>query len=90
MICYIRVTQVMELPLDTDSMNTILGFIGAAYGEHPDLNGHSGGMILLGKVAAASKSIRCSIHSRSSTKSQIIGVENHMPGVLWTLRFLGR
>ena len=45
--------------------------------------------MLLGKGAAASKSSRHRINSRSSTKSVIIGVDNHMHGVLWKFCFLG-
>ena len=43
------------------------------------------GRMLIGKCVAASKSI----NSRSSTKLEIIVVDNHMSGVIWTLRFLG-
>ena len=56
---------------------------------HPDLKFHYGGMMLFGKGSAASKSSRHRINSRSSTKSKIVGFDNHMPGVLCKLRFLG-
>ena len=48
-----------------------------------------GGMMSLGKGAAAIKSSRHRINSRSSIKSDIIGVDDNMPGVLWELRLLG-
>ena len=70
-------------------MYTIRWWINAEYGVHPDLKGHSGGTMSLGKGAAASKSIRHRIKSRSFTESEIIGVDNTIPGVIWTLRFLG-
>ena len=36
-----------------------------------------------------SKLIMHRINFRSSTELEIIGVDDHMPSVLWTLRFLG-
>ena len=79
----------MDLTLEMESMYTIQCLINVAYGMHPDLKGHYGGMIMLVKGAAASKSSRHIINSRRSKKSEIIGVTNHMPGVLWMLFFLG-
>ena len=70
-------------------MDTIIWCNNASYDVHPDLKVHSGGMMSLGKVPADSKSSRHRINSRRSTKSDIIGVENHMPVVLWALIFLG-
>ena len=43
----------------------------------------------LGKGAATRKSSWHRINSRRSTESEIIGVEDHIPGVPWALRFLG-
>ena len=46
-------------------------------------------MMLFGKSAADSKSSNRRINLRISTESEIIEVDNHMPGILWALRFLG-
>ena len=69
-------------------MTKINWWIDAAYGVHDDLRGHSGGMMSLGKGAMASRSSKHKINSRSSTEAEIIGVDDHMSSVLWTLRFL--
>ena len=45
--------------------------------------------MFFGKCAAVSNLSRHRINSRSSTKSDILGVGNHIPGVIWTLCFLG-
>ena len=45
-------------------------------------------MVLLRKGAADSKSSSHRTNSRRSTKLEIIGVDDHMHGVLWTLNFL--
>ena len=77
------------MTLGAESMDAIRWCIDAAYGVHLDLKGHSRGMMSLGKGATDRKSSNNSINSRSSTQLVIIGVDDHMPGVLWTLRFLG-
>ena len=68
-IYYISKTQGIELTLEAESIYTIQWWIDVAYGVHPDLKGHSRGMISLGKSAAASKSSKHMINLRSSTKS---------------------
>ena len=70
-------------------MDAIKWWIDSAYGVHPDLKVHSGVMMLLGKSTAASKPRKNSINSKSSTESEIIGVDNHMHFFLWTLWLLG-
>ena len=78
----------MELTLETELMDNIRWCINLAYGVNLDLKGHSGGTMLLGKGEAARKSSRYRINSRSSTESDIIGVDNHMPSVIGKLCFL--
>ena len=88
-IRYIRVIQGMVITLYAESMDTIRWWIGTTYGVHLDLKGHSGGIMLLRNGNVDSKSIMHRINFRSSTELEIIGVDDHMPSVLWTLRFLG-
>ena len=53
------------------------------------MKGHSGGIRLFRKGAEASKSRKYMINYRRSTESEIIGVDDHLSGVFWMLRFLG-
>ena len=48
-IHYIRATRGMELTLEAESMDTIRWWIDMSYVVHPDLKGHSGGMVPLRK-----------------------------------------
>ena len=88
LVRYIRGTMHLKLTLKASSMDTVRWWIDAAYGVHKDMRGHSGGMMSMGKGAMASKSSKHKINSRSSTEAEIIGVDDHMSGVLWTLKFL--
>ena len=88
LVRYIRATRHLKLTLEASSMDSIKWWIDAAYGVHMDMRGHSGGMMSMGKGAMASKSNKHKINSRSSTEAEIVGVDDHMSGVLWTLRFL--
>ena len=78
----------MELTLEAESMDSILWQISAVYGIHPYLKGRSSGMMLFLNGPVASKSSKHRINSRSSTQSEIIGVDDRIPGVLWMFHFL--
>ena len=59
-----------------------------AYSVHTDLKVHSRGIMSFVKDASDSKSIRHRINLRISAESEIIGLNDNMSGVLWTLHFL--
>ena len=88
LVRYIRATRSLRLTLEASSMTKISWWIDAAYGVHDDMRGHSGGMMSFGRGAVGSRSSKHKINSRSSTEAEIIGVDDHMSSVLWTLRFL--
>ena len=50
--------------------------------------GHTGGMITLGKGAVISKSTKQKINTDSSTISELIGMHDMIPEVLWTKYFI--
>ena len=85
---YIRATRHLKLTLEASSLKQIRWWVDAAYGVHGDMRGHSGGMMSFGKGATAAKSTKHKINTRSSTEAEIVGVDDHMPGILWTLRFV--
>ena len=78
----------MELTLEAKSMDAIIWWIDASYGVHQDSKVHFVEIMMFGKGTAYSKSSKHRINSRRSTESIIIGVDDHMPGILWTLRLL--
>ena len=55
---------------------------------HEDMKGHTGATLLLGKGAICSGSWKQRLVVHSSTESELIGVYDVLPQVLWTKQFL--
>jgi hypothetical protein len=85
---YLRGTLNMPLTLEANNMRVIKWHIDAAFAVHPDMKGHTGGSMTLGKGSVYGTSTRQKINSRSSTEAELVGVNDVMPQVLWTRYFL--
>jgi hypothetical protein len=85
---YLRSTISMPLTLEASDVRIIKWHIDAAFAVHPDMKGHTGGNMTLGKGSVYGTSTRQKINTRSSTEAELVGVNDVMPQVLWTRYFL--
>ena len=85
---YLRSTAYMPLTLEADDMSLIKWWVDSSFAVHPDMKGHTGGNMTLGKGAMYGTSTRHKINTRSSTESELVSVHDIMPQVLWTRYFL--
>jgi hypothetical protein len=85
---YLRGTVNMPLTLEANNTRVIKWHIDASFAVHPDMKGHTGGSMTLGKGAVYGTSTRQKLNSRSSTEAELIGTHDVMPQVLWTRYFL--
>ena len=85
---YLNGTKDLVLTLKVDGTNVLKWYVDASYGIHPDLKGHTGGTLTMGKDSIMSKSIKQKLNTKSSTESELIGVDDILPDVLWTQYFL--
>jgi hypothetical protein len=60
-------------------MSIVKWWVDTSYAVHPDMKSHTGGMMLLGKGA-----IYTTKTTKSSTKAELVGVNDIMPQILWT------
>ena len=88
MIQYLRGSKEMVLTLRASDEGIIRWWIDASYAVHEDMKGHTGATLSLGKGAIYSGSWKQRLVSRSSTESELIGVYDVLPQVLWTRQFL--
>ena len=88
MIQYLRGTKGMILMLQASDEGIIRWWIDASYAIHEDMKGHTGAALSLGKGAIYSGSWKQQLVSRSSTESELVGVYDVLPQVLWTKQFL--
>ena len=63
-------------------------WINASYTTHRDMRGHTGGIISMGYGAVIHGCSKQKINTKSSTKSEIVGVSNFLPYTMWASYFL--
>jgi hypothetical protein len=76
------------LKLEADDTNTLTWYIEGAFAVHTDMKSHTGAVFTMGKGVIISSSTKQKVNSRSSTKSELIGVDDKIVKILWTKRFL--
>jgi hypothetical protein len=78
----------MPMTLEVNELSSIKWWVDAAFAVHPDMRGHTGAAMSMGKGAIYSSSTRQKINTRSSTEAELVGVEEAMTGIVWTRNFL--
>ena len=66
---FLKGTKNDILTLEADDTQTMVWYIDAALGVHPDMKSHTGMMFMLGKGAIISSSTKQKVNSRSSTEA---------------------
>ena len=74
----------LPLTLEADQSNIAYWWIDASYATHPDMKSHTGAMMTMGCGAVQSLSLKQWINTQSSTKAELVGVNDAMVLVLWT------
>eukprot|EP00956_Cyclotella_meneghiniana_P014156 scaffold21075_cov96-Cyclotella_meneghiniana.AAC.1 len=85
---YLKGTINMPLNLTIDNLQFTKWQVDSSHGTHDDCKGHTGAGMTLGKGAISSFSRKQKINTRSSTETEVVGVDDAMPSVLWSLYFL--
>ena len=74
----------VKLHLNVNDLNVVHWWVGALYGTHPYLKGQTGAMISIGKGCVTSVSKKQKVNATISTISELVGVHEASPQVLWT------
>jgi len=85
---YLRGTRKLPLILSADGSGILKWWVDASFAVHPNMRGHSGGGLSLGRGFPVVSSTKHKLNSRSSTESEIIGVDDFMPAICWTRYFM--
>ena len=88
MMRYLHSTKYLILTLRANDNGIVQWWIDASYAVHEDMKGHTGATLSLGKGGIYNGSWKQKLIVRSSTKSELIGVYDILPQVLWTKQFL--
>ncbi len=85
---YLRKDNTRPLVLGADNDGLLMWYVDASFAVHPNMRGHTGGGLTLGRGFPISASTKQKLNTRSSTESELVGVNDMMPIILWTRYFL--
>jgi hypothetical protein len=85
---YLRGTRMLPLTLSANGTGILKWWVDAAFAVHPNMQGHSGGGLSLGKGFTIMSLTKQKLNTRSSTESEIVGADNFMPAICWTRYFM--
>ena len=85
---YIRGTRKLSLILSANGSSILKWWVDASFGVHPNMRGHTGGGLSMGTGFPIAISTKQKLNTRSSTETELVGVDDLMPPILWTRYFL--
>jgi hypothetical protein len=88
MLQFLRSTKDDYLTLSANSLHNVRWWVDASYAVHPDMRSHTGGALSLGRGVIYGTSRRQRLNTKSSTESELVGADDVLPQMLWTLYFL--
>jgi hypothetical protein len=81
-------TRKLVRTLSATKLNITTWWVDGAYAVHPDMRGHTGMTMSLGEGSVFSVSTKQKLNTKSSTETELVGVDDVLPYVLWTSYFL--
>ena len=85
---YLRGTIDLVLTLGADDITKMKSWVDVSYGIHSDCKSHIGGAMPWGWGVLLSKCQKQKLNTKSSTESEIVGVSDYLPSVIWASMFL--
>jgi hypothetical protein len=88
MLQFLRATRGDLRTLSAGSLQNVRWWVDASYAVHPYTRSHTGVAMSIGRGVIYGTSKRQKLNTKSSTKAELVGVDDVMPQVLWTLYFV--
>jgi hypothetical protein len=88
MIKYLRGTKTLPLVRSASGTGILKWWVGGSFAVHPAMRGHTGGGLTMGRGFPIVTSTEQKLNTRSSTKSELVPVDDCMPAICWTRYFL--
>jgi hypothetical protein len=85
---YLKSTRTMPLRLEIHQLKKPMWDVDAAHAVHDDCRGQTGAGMTFGRGAVMLLCRKHKYNTRSSTESEIVGMDDAMPSVLWSLYFM--
>ena len=88
LLLYLENTISMPRILGAERLDTVRTWVDASYGTHQDMKGHTGGAMSMGTGVFNVKSTKQKLNTKSSTETEVVGVSDYLPWVVWTKSFM--
>ena len=76
------------LTLSADTLHNVRWWVDASYADHLEMKSHTGGALSLRTGVLYGTSKQQELNTKSSTEAAVVGIDDVMPQILWTLYFL--
>jgi hypothetical protein len=83
---YLRVDRLC--PLILYGSGVLMWYVDASFAVHPNIRSHNCGGLTVGKEFPIVCSTKQKLNTRSSTESELVGVDDMMPIIVWSHYFL--
>ena len=88
LIGYLKQTRDLPLILSSDNTSVVKWWVDGSFATHPDMRGHTGAGLSLGRGFPIVSSTKHKLNTRSSTEAELVSVDDCMPIILWSRYFL--
>ncbi len=85
---YLRVDRLRPLILSANGSGVLMWYVDASFAVHLNMPSHTGGGLTMGRGFPIVSSTKQKLNTQSSTESELVGVEDMMPIVVWSRHFL--
>ncbi len=82
---YLRGDYDLPLILSGDNDGVLMWYVDASFAVHPNMWGHTGGCLTMGRGFPISASTKQKLNTKSSTERELVGVNDMIPIIIWTL-----
>jgi hypothetical protein len=81
---YLRGTRTLPLILSANGTGILKWWVDTAFAVHPNMQGHSGGGLSLGRGFPIVSSTKQKLNTQSSMELKIVGANDFMLAICWT------
>ncbi len=81
---YLRGDRDRPLKLGEDNDKMLMWYVNALFAVHPNMHRHTSGGMTMWRGFPISLSTKQKLNTKSLTESELVGIDNMMPILMWT------
>jgi hypothetical protein len=82
------VDRLRPLILSATGSGVLMWYVDASFAVHPNMRSHTGGGLTMSRGFPIVSFTKQKLNTRSSTESELVGVDTMMPIIIWRCYFL--